>query len=148
MAENWVYRFGGGVSDGRGLSKELLGGKGANVAEMTRVLGPDLIPAGFTITTAACVAFMRDGRTAPDGLADAVDEAIARLEQHAGRRFGDAEPAATTLARLAQGADDPARPRRPEMTALEDRVQGRPSVGHGGRPSVNHDWRRIGDSNP
>ena len=65
--------------------RELLGGKGANVAEMTRVLGPELVPAGFTITTEACVAYMRGGRTPPDGLADAVDDALARLEAQAGQ---------------------------------------------------------------
>ena len=51
-ATRWMYDFADGASDMRAL----LGGKGANVAEMTRVLGPDLVPAGFTITTEACVA--------------------------------------------------------------------------------------------
>ena len=51
--------------------RELLGGKGANVAEMTRVLGPDRVPAGFTITTEACVEYMRAGQTEPEGMADA-----------------------------------------------------------------------------
>jgi pyruvate, orthophosphate dikinase len=66
----WIYDFGEGSREMR----ELLGGKGAGIAEMTRVLGPDLVPAGFTITTEACVAYMRNGRRAPDGLAEAVDE--------------------------------------------------------------------------
>ena len=56
----WVYDFAEGSKDMR----ELLGGKGANVAEMTRVLGPDRVPAGFTITTEACVAYMRVGSRA------------------------------------------------------------------------------------
>ena len=77
-----VYDFAEGSRDMR----ELLGGKGANVAEMTRVLGADRVPAGFTITTEACVAYMRGGRAAPDGLAEAVDDAIGRLEARAGRR--------------------------------------------------------------
>src|SRR5947208_2911698 len=68
--------------------RELLGGKGANVAEMTRVLGPERVPAGFTITTEACVAYMERGR-APDALAEQVAEARARLEQRARRRLGD-----------------------------------------------------------
>ena len=59
----WVYDFAEGSRDMR----ELLGGKGANVAEMTRVLGPDRVPAGFTITTEACVAYMRADRTEPAG---------------------------------------------------------------------------------
>jgi phosphoenolpyruvate synthase/pyruvate phosphate dikinase len=55
---------------------------------MTRVLGPELVPAGFTIFTEACVAYLRDGAV-PEGLGDAVDAAIERLERRAGRRFGD-----------------------------------------------------------
>ena len=62
-ATRYVYDFAEGSRDLR----VLLGGKGANIAEMTRVLGADLVPAGFTITTEACVAFMRDGRTEPAG---------------------------------------------------------------------------------
>src|SRR6185503_11525613 len=65
--------------------------KGANVAEMTRVLGPERVPAGFTITTEACVEYMRNDRTPPDGLRDQVDEALQRLEKAAGKRLGDAE---------------------------------------------------------
>jgi pyruvate,orthophosphate dikinase len=68
--------------------RELLGGKGANVAEMTRILGPDRVPAGFTITTEACVQYMRDGAE-PDGLDAQVDQALARLEERAGKRLGD-----------------------------------------------------------
>ena len=71
--------------------RELLGGKGANVAEMTRVLGEDRVPAGFTITTEACVAYMRDGQTEPDGMADQVEEALQRLQEHAGKTLGDDE---------------------------------------------------------
>jgi pyruvate,orthophosphate dikinase len=81
----WVYDFSEGSKDMR----ELLGGKGANVAEMTRVLGSDRVPPGFTITTEACVAYMRQG-TEPDGLSEQVAGALERLEQLAGRRFGDA----------------------------------------------------------
>jgi pyruvate,orthophosphate dikinase len=70
--------------------RDLLGGKGANVAEMTRVLGPERVPAGFTVTTDACVAYMRDGRE-PDGLEEQVAEAMARLEHMVGKRFGSDE---------------------------------------------------------
>jgi pyruvate, orthophosphate dikinase len=86
-ATKWVYDFAEGSRDMR----ELLGGKGSGIAEMTRVLGPDLVPAGFTITTEACVEYMRADRIAPDGLAAAIDEALARLEERAGKRLGDAE---------------------------------------------------------
>jgi pyruvate, orthophosphate dikinase len=82
----WVYDFAEGSRDMR----ELLGGKGANVAEMTRVLGEDRVPAGFTITTEACVAYMRAGRKEPDGLEEQVAEALGRLEERAGKRLGDA----------------------------------------------------------
>jgi len=83
----YVYDFSQGSRDMR----ELLGGKGANVAEMTRILGPERVPAGFTITTSACVAYMEAGRTEPDGLAEEVAEALARLERQAGKTLGDDE---------------------------------------------------------
>src|SRR5271169_2098749 len=81
----WVYDFAEGS---RGM-RELLGGKGANVAEMTRVLGPERVPAGFTVTTEACVAYLRSGEF-PEGLLEQVEQALSRLEALAGRRFGDA----------------------------------------------------------
>ena len=71
--------------------RELLGGKGANVAEMTRILGPERVPAGFTISTEACVAYMAAGRTEPRELAEQVADALARLEDQAGKRLGDPE---------------------------------------------------------
>ena len=74
--------------------RDLLGGKGANVAEMTRVLGADRVPAGFTITTEACVAYMEAGQQEPDGLDEQVAEALARAagarRQEARRRRGPA----------------------------------------------------------
>src|SRR5919112_1591970 len=83
----WVYDFSEGSKDMR----ELLGGKGANVAEMTRVLGTERVPAGFTITTEACVAYMKEGQTEPDGMAEQVSEALERLQETAGKRLGDDE---------------------------------------------------------
>src|SRR4051812_47394863 len=71
--------------------RELLGGKGANVAEMTRVLGAERVPAGFTITTEACVAYMEADRAFPEGLDEQVAEALQRLEEQAGKTLGDAE---------------------------------------------------------
>src|SRR5690348_16917929 len=82
----WVYDFAAGSREMR----DLLGGKGAGVAEMTRILGADLVPAGFTITTEACVAYMRGARTWPDGLEEQVAAALSALEQRAGKRLGDA----------------------------------------------------------
>src|SRR3954452_3827364 len=69
--------------------RDLLGGKGANVAEMTRILGTERVPAGFTITTEACVAYMKAGRTEPDELAEQVAEALRKLEETAGKKLGD-----------------------------------------------------------
>ena len=69
--------------------RELLGGKGAGVAEMTRVLGPERVPAGFTITTEACVAYMEADRSEPEGLEEQIAEALERLERRAGKRLGD-----------------------------------------------------------
>ena len=84
--DKWVYDFAEGSKDMR----DLLGGKGANVAEMTRVLGADRVPAGFTITTEACVAYMNvRSRTEPDGMADQVADALERLQEHTGKHLGD-----------------------------------------------------------
>ncbi len=84
--KKWVYDFSEGSRDMR----ELLGGKGAGVAEMTRLLGPDLVPAGFTITTEACVAYMRRDRSFPKDLAEQVDASLAELEERTGKALGDA----------------------------------------------------------
>jgi pyruvate,orthophosphate dikinase len=64
----------------------VVGGTGANVAETTRILGRDRVPAGFTITTDACVDYMERGRVFPDGLDEEVEMALARLERQAGKR--------------------------------------------------------------
>jgi pyruvate, orthophosphate dikinase len=82
-----VYDF----AEGSREMRELLGGKGANVAEMTRVLGAERVPAGFTITTEACVAYMEGDRSFPEGLDDQVAEALERLEEQAGKSLGDAD---------------------------------------------------------
>ena len=83
---SWVVDFADGSRDQR----DLLGGKGAGIAEMTHILGADLVPAGFTITTSACVEYMRKGGELPAGLADQVDAALARLQDRAGKSLGDA----------------------------------------------------------
>jgi len=83
----WVYDF----AEGSRKMRDLLGGKGAGVAEMTRILGPDMVPAGFTITTEACVAYMRADRTWPRGLDEQVAAALSALETRAGKRLGDTD---------------------------------------------------------
>jgi pyruvate, orthophosphate dikinase len=85
VATQWVYDF----AEGSREMRDLLGGKGANVAEMTRVLGAERVPAGFTITTEACVAYMTAGKELPEGLEQQVADALSRLEEQAGKRLGD-----------------------------------------------------------
>jgi pyruvate, orthophosphate dikinase len=85
-AISWVVDF----VDGSRELRDLLGGKGANVAEMTRVLGAGRVPGGFTITTEACVAYMHGEGSFPDGLDEQVASALDRLEAQAGKRLGHA----------------------------------------------------------
>jgi len=84
----WVYRFGGGENDGGTEMKNLLGGKGANLAEMASIGLP--VPPGFTITTEVCTAFYDNNRRYPDDLAAQVDAALAKVEAAVGQKFGDA----------------------------------------------------------
>src|SRR5579871_16570 len=85
----YVYRFGGGVSDGGQGDKALLGGKGANLAEMASIGLP--VPPGFTISTAMFQRYYDEGGAFPDSLRDEVATGIAHIEGVTGRRFGDAE---------------------------------------------------------
>jgi pyruvate,orthophosphate dikinase len=88
MTNRWVYSFGGGGADGDASMKNLLGGKGANLAEMSSLGLP--VPPGFTITTEACNRYYADGQTYPDSLAPQVAEGLAKVEAVTGKRFGDA----------------------------------------------------------
>ena len=85
----WVYFFGNGKADGRGNQKELLGGKGAGLAEMTRIGLP--VPGGFTITTEACAAYNDRGRKWPTGLEKQVREMLAKLERVCRKKLGSAK---------------------------------------------------------
>jgi pyruvate, orthophosphate dikinase len=96
----YVYRFGGGVSDGSGLSKNLLGGKGANLDGMAAIGLP--VPPGFTITTEVCTAYYANGEAFPDGLTTQVANGIAHIEATTGRTFGD--PANPLLVSVRSGA--------------------------------------------
>ena len=84
----WVYRFGAGSAEGEAAMKELLGGKGANLAEMSGLGLP--VPPGFTITTEACNAYTQAGDQYPEGLEAEVKAAITHLEGLIDRGFGDA----------------------------------------------------------
>ncbi len=85
----FVYFFGKGKAEGKKEMKELLGGKGANLAEMTSIGVP--VPAGFTITTEVCDLYYKNGKKNPDGLEKQVEENIAKLEDAMGMKFGDPE---------------------------------------------------------
>ncbi len=85
--EKYVYFFGAGKSEGDASMKNLLGGKGANLAEMVNIGLP--VPAGFTITTEVCTQYYANERKHPATLAAQVDEAIAKVEQAMGKKFGD-----------------------------------------------------------
>ena len=88
MSQRLVFRFGGGTADGGGADKALLGGKGAGLAEMARLGLP--VPPGFTISTAVCSHFERQGGQYPAGLDEAVEAGIAVVEGQVGRCFGAA----------------------------------------------------------
>ncbi|WP_370237951.1 pyruvate, phosphate dikinase [Brevundimonas sp.] len=83
----WVYGFGGGSADGESSMKNLLGGKGANLAEMSSLGLP--VPPGFTITTEACVHYFSNGQSYPEALADQVKAGLAKVEAITGKTFGD-----------------------------------------------------------
>ena len=86
----YVHLFGGNATTAE-RSKELLGGKGANLAEMASIGLP--VPPGLTLTTDVCSAFYANGRAYPDGLAAQVKAGVAHIEQITGKSFGDADPA-------------------------------------------------------
>src|SRR6476469_4948125 len=85
----WVYGFGGGRADGTAAMKALLGGKGANLAEMSNLGLP--VPPGFTISTEVCSYFYAHGKSYPAELDAQVATALAAVEQELGASFGDAE---------------------------------------------------------
>ena len=81
----WVYMF----SEGDAGMRNLLGGKGANLAEMTRLGLP--VPQGFTITTEACTQYYEDGRQINDEIKAQIDQAVTKMEEITGKKFGDKE---------------------------------------------------------
>src|SRR3954452_19020605 len=95
-----IYFFGGGQAEGNKDMKNLLGGKGANLAEMTNIGVP--VPPGFTITTDVCVDFYKTGRKWPKGLDEEVKAAVTKMEKLVGAKFGD--PANPLLVSVRSGA--------------------------------------------
>ena len=89
MAEQHVYTFGNGIAEGNASMKNILGGKGANLAEMTNIGIP--VPPGFTLSANTCVYFYQHQDQYPEGLSEQVQEALNKTENIMGRRFGDPE---------------------------------------------------------
>ena len=85
----WVYSFGAGFNEGRAEMRNLLGGKGANLAEMASIGLP--VPPGFTITTEVCTAYYENNNAHPDDLDPQVKAALGRVEEAVGLKFGDSE---------------------------------------------------------
>jgi pyruvate, orthophosphate dikinase len=85
--KKYVYFFGGGKAEGRGAMKNLLGGKGAGLAEMTNLKIP--VPAGFTITTEACNEYFKAGKKHPPGMWEQVIKNLKKVEKEMGMKFGD-----------------------------------------------------------
>ena len=102
-SSKYVYSFGGGKSDGNGSMKALLGGKGANLAEMSRIGLP--VPPGFTISTEVCTYFYDHGRQYPEILQAQVEDGIAQVEAIMGTKFGD-KTAMPLLVAVRSGARD------------------------------------------
>src|SRR5215211_9286881 len=99
-AKRYIYAWGEGSAEGNGGMKDLLGGKGAGLAEMTKAGLPT--PPGFTITTEACNDYFAAGEQLPDGLWDDVLEAMREVERRTGKGFGD--PANPLLVSVRSGA--------------------------------------------
>ena len=89
QSTKWVYSFAGGDSEGSADMRDLLGGKGANLAEMANLGLP--VPPGFTITTEVCTAYYANGRILPGDLKPQVEEALRKVGEATGRVFGDTE---------------------------------------------------------
>ena len=96
----WVFRFGRGAAEGSGEMRNLLGGKGAGLAEMSNLGLP--VPPGFTITTEVCTHYYKNGESYPAGLKEAAAAALAAVEDEIGAKFGD--PARPLLVSVRSGA--------------------------------------------
>src|SRR3546814_9449306 len=88
LAVRYVFRFGGGVSEGKAGDRNLLGGKGANLAEMASIGLP--VPPGFTLSTEMCARYYAEGESFPDSLREEVADGIAHIQGITGKSFGDA----------------------------------------------------------
>src|SRR3954454_18326813 len=133
----WVYRFGAGHNEGRADMRNLLGGKGANLAEMASIDLP--VPPGFTISTDVCTAYYENDRRYPAELKQQVDDALAAVEKAVGLKFGD--PAHPLLVSVRSGA-------RVSMPGMMDTVLnlGLTDQTVGGLSAASNDLRFAWDS--
>src|SRR5580700_10575428 len=95
-----VYSFGNGTADGDGKMKDVLGGKGAGLAEMSRAGVP--VPPGFTISTEVCNIYFQNDKKVPEAIAKEIDQALATLEKKMGKKLGD--PSSPLLLSVRSGA--------------------------------------------
>ena len=102
MSKKYCYLF----TEGNANMRELLGGKGANLAEMTNIGLP--VPQGFTITTEACTQYYEDGQKINDGIFAEIMEYVEKMEGITGKKFGDAENPLLVSVRSAPGPPCPA----------------------------------------
>jgi len=86
--KKYVYSWGNGAADGNGTMKDVLGGKGAGLAEMAKAGVP--VPPGFTISTEVCNIFFENNRSVPQEIEEQVDKGLAKLEKDIGKKLGDA----------------------------------------------------------
>ena len=105
-AKKYVYFFGNGKADGRGDMKDLLGGKGAGLAEMTNAGVP--VPPGFTITTEVCSIYYTSGKKLPADVVKEIDENLAKLESSMGKKLGDCTTRSSSPSAPARSSPCPA----------------------------------------
>src|ERR1019366_1124471 len=98
--KNYVYSFGGGKADGDGTMKDILGGKGSGLAEMSKAGVP--VPPGFTISTEVCNIYFQNGNKVPSEINDQVVRALGKLEKRIGKKLGD--PSNPLLVSVRSGA--------------------------------------------
>ena len=136
MMAKWVYRFGGGSAEGRADMRNLLGGKGANLAEMSNLGLP--VPTGFTITTEVCTYYYDHGRSYPEELKAQVEKALDYVGKLTGRTFGDAENPLLVSVRSGARASMPGiETRAPERTETNSGFFGSPNFA----PTISSIWR-------
>ena len=100
MSQKWIYSFGNGKAEGNATMRNLLGGKGAGLQEMSSIGLP--VPPGFTITTEVCTYYYDHGNKYPDDLDEQLKKAMTQLEEVSGKKFGD--PSNPLLVSVRSGA--------------------------------------------